>query len=117
MSMRVDQARDHHFSVTIHRLILSRGSKVLTDLDDLPVINLYGCFVKNPPLGVLRDYPIAIFQDQSQIQHGLQGLFDGCMMSHEFLLRPSKSIHQFHNQTIRSEEHTSELQSLTNLVC
>src|SRR5438309_10801326 len=103
MSMRVDQARDHHFSVTIHRLILSRGSKVLTDLDDLPAINLYGCFVKNPPLGVLRDYPIAISQDQSQTQHRLQGLFDGCMMSHEFLLSPSKSIHQFHTLTIEDD--------------
>ncbi len=39
----------------------------MTNIDDPSVIDLQGSFSKNTSFGVLRDYPIAVFQDQRQV--------------------------------------------------
>src|SRR5262249_62434535 len=73
-------------------------------------LSILGCVLPHPGDALVVELPCSLLLAEPPASHGQEEEVMGCPTQQRYgLLRPGRRL--------RSEEHTSELQSLTNLVC
>src|SRR5437016_9477104 len=79
-------------------------------------LSFFFLMIRRPPRSTLFPYTTLFRSNESEKSESC-GLHDDSNVRLEKRIRPLSFPQEFSSLTLRSEEHTSELQSLTNLVC